>query len=255
MPLPKISREREPQPLAQADEEEPVAKRPNLPPAPAGDAAPGRPYNTFVDSEARKYWQDMVMPGSLAKPAQQDVRRTAMRILGQALRNRYRSRRHHAVDAMRLHAVERGWVKPPYSSAGESPGYIEALIELSRDAGWLAHEIPLPVHQPPRHPPIYYRIDPRSRQPVPTKESVISGNYVSVQGCPISGSSIIHPWLDPGHLPNSADLISRNRTACYTLYFNREKAVEVLFHWVRRTREGDICISFPVGFLQFSPPS
>ena len=34
------------------------------------------------------------------------------------------------------HALERGWIKPPISEAYESPSYIEALIELARDARW-----------------------------------------------------------------------------------------------------------------------
>ena len=41
------------------------------------------------------------------------------------------------------------------------------LIQLADDANWLAREIPLPDHPPPKHPPIYYKIDPETNRPVP----------------------------------------------------------------------------------------
>ena len=39
-------------------------------------------------------------------------------------------------------------------------------------------EIPLPDHPGPRHPRIYYTVDPASGRPIPERDSYIRGNYV-----------------------------------------------------------------------------
>ena len=49
---------------------------------------PGRPYQDYVEDEARKYWQEMVKTGGLKKPDQREIRTAAMPVLGRALRRR-----------------------------------------------------------------------------------------------------------------------------------------------------------------------
>ena len=39
-----------------------------------------------VEAEARQYWQDMLNPGSLAKPDQEELRAAAMPVLARGLR-------------------------------------------------------------------------------------------------------------------------------------------------------------------------
>ena len=96
---------------------------------------PGRPYQTFVESEARKYWLDIEMRDrNLAKPSQKEIRAAAMPVLCLALRNRRGSRRHQAVACMVQHALERDWITRSFSEASESPSYIDALIQLADDA-------------------------------------------------------------------------------------------------------------------------
>ena len=119
------------------EEAEPDVMRPELLPVEAGPVEPGRPYRTFVEREARRYWQEVVNVGGLTKPSREDIRAAAMPVLCQALRNRPGSRRHQAVAAVVQHALERGWIKPPFSEACESPSYIDALIELAKDARWI----------------------------------------------------------------------------------------------------------------------
>ena len=65
MPAKLITRKREHQPAAEQEQAAPVARRP-LPEADEAEPVePGRPYQAFVESEARKYWEDMVeQPGS-----------------------------------------------------------------------------------------------------------------------------------------------------------------------------------------------
>ena len=109
---------------------------PELEPDEAQAVEPGRPYQDYVESEARRYWQSLGGIGSLTKPDQEEIRATAMPILCRALRNRPGSRRHQAVAALVQYALERGWIKSPFSEACESPSYIDAMIELARDARW-----------------------------------------------------------------------------------------------------------------------
>ena len=143
--------------------------------------APRRPYQSFVESEVRKYWQEMWDARNLTKPNREEIQASAMPILIQALRNKTGHRRHHAVAGMVQHAMEQGWIRrPSFSEASESPSYIEALIQLADDANWLAREIPLPDHPPPRHPPIYYTIGSRLGRPVPVprEDALIRGDYL-----------------------------------------------------------------------------
>ena len=129
----------------ESEEAEPIAIQPGLEPDEAHVVEPGRPYQDYVESEARRYWQSLVGrdrltigKGSLTKPDQEELRAAAMPILCLALRNRPGHRRHQATAAMVQHAFERGWIKVPFSEVNESPTYVEALVELARDARWSA---------------------------------------------------------------------------------------------------------------------
>ena len=123
---------------------------------------PGRPYQDYVEDEARKYWQEMVKIGGLKKPDQREIRTAAMPVLGRALRRRQGKipgpalafdRAHQGVNALQQHTAERGWIRHPFTPSEASPDYVEALIRLADDAGWLYREIPLPEHPEPHHPP------------------------------------------------------------------------------------------------------
>ncbi len=139
-----------------------------------------RPYQAFVESEARKYWQKTSQAGSLVKPAQEEIRAAALPVLCVALRNRAGNRRHQAVADMVQHARDKGWIKRPYSRAHASASYIDALIQLADDANLVAREIPLPDHPLPHHPPIYYTIESYNGRPVPVprKDAIIRGHYL-----------------------------------------------------------------------------
>ena len=157
------------------------AMQPGLEPGEDLTTAPGRPYQSFVESEVRKYWQEMWDIRNLTKPNREEIQASAMPILIQALRNRTGHRRHQAVAGIVQHAAEQGWIRrPSFSEASESPSYIEALIQLADDANWLAREIPLPDHPPPRHPPIYYTIGSRLGRPVPVprEDALIRADYL-----------------------------------------------------------------------------
>ena len=160
------------------EQQDSAAKRPRSEAIEPETTEPGRPHQAFVESEARKYWQEIGKEHNLTKPTQDEIRAAALPILCQALRNKQGNRRHQAVDAVQLHAGGRGWITPPYSRLLACPGYIDALIQLADDADWLAREIPLPDHPPPRHPTMYYTIDPQSNWPVPRDDSYIRGEYV-----------------------------------------------------------------------------
>ena len=200
---------------------------------------PGRPYQDYVENETERYWQEMVKVGSLTKPDLQEIRAGATPVLG--LAQRYRpgpklnpalNRAQQAVAAMQLHALEQGWIKPPYSRSQMSPNYVEALVQLADDAGWLLLEIPLPDHPPPKHPPIYYTIDPATGLPVPTEDSLIRGNYVhTAGGTRLTRADNINPWLSPGALPSLRDMTSRGWDTCYSLDKSGD-TVEILLHWV-----------------------
>ena len=170
---------------------------------------PERPYQDYVENEAGRYWQEMVKVGNLTKPDLQEIRAGATPVLG--LAQRYRpgpklnpalNRAHTAVNVMHLHVAESGWIKPPYSRPETSPNYVEALIQLADDADWLAREIPLPDHPPPKHPPIYYTTDPATGRPVPREDSLIRADYVhtgEARGSPRLTIYIRGRTRKPGH--------------------------------------------------------
>ena len=121
---------------------EPAAQR--LMPEPVEDVpmASGRPHQDFVENRLRQYLQDSNIR-SLVKPTQEEIRSAAMPILCQGLRRRKGDKKyldpklaHRGVAAMVQHALEKGWINPPFSEAYVSPTYVEAMIELARDARW-----------------------------------------------------------------------------------------------------------------------
>ena len=139
MPLKRVAQGREPHPPREQQEPEGRVAQPVLEPFEDQPMEPGRPYQAYVEGAVRKYWQEETgAVGSLAKPTRGEIRATAMPILCRALRNRPGSRRHQAVAALVQHAHERGWIKSPFSEPCESPSYIDAMIELVRDARWSA---------------------------------------------------------------------------------------------------------------------
>ena len=190
------------------EQEETAAKRPRLEPVEARVMEPGRPHQDFVESEARRYWQEIGKEHNLIKPTQEEIRVAAMPILCQALRNRTGHRRHKAVAEMVQHGVERGWIKHPFSEAYASPTYVDALIQLADDAHWLAREIPLPDHPPPRNPVIYYTLDSNNIRFAPREDSLLRGDYVHVQwtGSRFIKGNYIYPWQELC-LPDESDLL------------------------------------------------
>ena len=117
MPLTrKTARVPEPHSSREQEEEEPGAKRSKLEPIEAKAMEPGRPYQAFVEREARDYWQSLGGVGSLTKPTQEEIRAAAMPILGAALRRRTGwspwTMAHNAVGCMIQHALEKAG-KPP----------------------------------------------------------------------------------------------------------------------------------------------
>ena len=244
MPLKRTAMERDLQPPREDEEAEPVAIRPRLEAVEAEHMEPGRPYQAFVESEAMKYWQEMVKIGSLTKPTQQEIREAAMPVLGLAQRNRpglklisALNRAQMAVNTMQLHLVESGRLKHPFTLSEASPNYVEALIQLADDAGWLAREIPLPDHPPQKHHTIYYTIDPETGRPIPRADSLIRGDYVysAWDDTYFLKDSNIYPWRELG-LPDERDLINRGWSACYSLYFGVNMEVEILLHWVMKLK-------------------
>ena len=234
MPLTRKSAgEWKPHPPQEQQEAGPSAKRPRLEAAEPETTDPGRPHQAFVERRLREFLRDNNIH-ALVKPTQDEIRAAALPILCQALRNRRGNRQHRAVDAVQLHARGRGWITPPYSRLLASPGYIDALIQLADDAGWLAREIPLPDHLPPRHPTIYYTIDPQSNRPVPRADSYIRGEYVYQQnGSRVTRDRYIYPWTDTTNFPGKTRLIASGWDACYSLVYDpRIKNVAVQIDWL-----------------------
>ena len=261
MPAKRTARELMPRFPEEHEESAPAAKRPRL--ESPGLRSPGRPYQDYVDDEARRYWQDIVNVGSLNKPNQQEIRTAATPILGRALHRRQgrvpdpalsHYRAHQGVSAMQLHAAERGWIKHPFTLSETSPNYVEALIQLADDANWLAREIPLPAHPEPHHPTIYYTIDQVSNRPVPRQDSVIRGDYVY---SPYGGNQFvengdIYPWWGSRRIPAKRELIDRGWMACYTLVSDEEK-MWINVHWLNPNGCLFFVHSIPLKYLHFSP--
>ena len=230
MPAKLLTRRREYQPAAEREQAAPVALHPGPEADEAEPVEPGRPYQAFVESEARKYWEDLVeQHGTLAKPNQQQLRAAAMPILLRARRNRGGAtflpptvKAHMAVNFMHEHAADRGETKKPYKGPYPNPDYMEALIQYADDTRLSPQKIPLPWHEEPKHPPIYYYVDPITRQPTPMKDALIGAEYVRrpwYGGEPVTKASHIHPSVDPHKKPppvvleNKLDVYYRLRDA------------------------------------------
>ena len=245
MPPKRTAGERETQPPEEQEEVEAMKQN--------------RPYRDFVESEARKYWQGMVTVGSLSKPAWDEIRAAAMPVLCQAQRRRTGwspwNIALRAVNGMQLHASEKGWIKPPYSRLAQSSSYIDALIQLTDDAGWLAKEIPLPDHPPPKHPTIYYTIDPKSNRPIPREDSLIRADYVYKRdGSLLTQTSHIHPSLCLDS-PDPDEVVANGLDACYALNYEGG-TVNLLIHWVEQSDDMTVLCSMPLSLFHFSayPP-
>ncbi len=214
-------------PVRQEEEEaEAPARRPRPEPAQDRPAQAERPYRDLVENEARKYWQDMVQSGGLAKPDREEVRAGALRVLG--LAQRYRpgpklnpalNRAHMAVNVLQLHLVDIGRLKHPFTPSEASPNFVEALMQLADDAAWADREMPLPAHPDPQHPPIYFSLGTLTGRPIPRKDAVIRGDYVHKAGSMerVSREQDIYPWRKADEPKSAGELISRRWDACYTL--------------------------------------
>ena len=224
MPLVKLPGKRERGASPEPEEMEAPARQPLPLPVEDEPRGPGRPHQAFVEDEARKYWQEMGQRRGLAKPDRQTIREAAKPILRQALQKRMGSKLnpalrwgHSVVNAMQVHLADRGLLRGGYTRSENIPNYIDALLQLADDAGWLYREIPLQDHPAPRHPPVYYTVDPKTNKPVPTEESLIRGDYVydMYGGSRLTQDEYIYPWRDPDNSPSLDDLTSRGWNACY----------------------------------------
>ena len=264
MPIIKVKIQ-EPEPPQEQEEVEARPIRPRLEPAEAwaveqelsgslpATARQQRPYQNFVEREARNFWHEIGNTRNLTKPTQEEIRAAAMPILCRALRNRTGHRRHHAVVGMVQHALETGWIKPPFSEACESPNHVEALIQLAHEANWLAREIILPGHPGPKHPPLYYRIDLNSHLPVPTEDSLIRGNYLyNLYGHRVTRAGFIHPWLDPDKYPTKNDFVVRGWDVCYRLGLTRT-GVEIFIHGISTISSYPVPWITRLNLLNFTP--
>ena len=249
---------------------------------------PERPYQAFVESEARTYWQETSRAGALVKPAQAHIRAAALPILCLALRNRAGSRRYVAVGNVVQHAKEKRWMNRFAADANESPSYIEALIQLADDTNRLAREIPLPDHPPPYHPPIYYTIFFVYGRPVPFPrvDAKILGEYLcKANGSRITNEKYLLPFVPlPGHQqrirgfgtlvrnPLSTEIFAPNFvnarvSAYFGLTFERarkptnRRGVYLWVDWRERKGNESICYASNLSYnicpsdLIFSPPS
>ena len=237
----------------------PVALHPGLEADEAGPVEAGRPYQAFVESEARKYWQDMVNTGSLTKPDQQELRAAAMPILCKALRKRGGVRflppmvkAHMAVNAMHMRAAERGDITRQYNGPHPVADHLEAMIQYADDTRLLAREIPLPEHPDPQHPPICYYIDPVSKCPVPRADAFLRGEYVYKQdGSRTTEDEHIYPYVTPGE-PNAEEMLVQGRWFCYTLD-NRWETIQIIIHRVSIIDDLIVLWETPLKNLHFSP--
>ena len=260
MPLKRIVRERESQPPGEQVEAEVRAELPLFEPDEAGAMEPGRPHQDYVENETEKYWREMVKVGSLTKPELQEIRAGAIPVLGLAQRHRpgwklnpVLNRAHLAVNVMQLHLAVSGRIKHPFTLSEASPNYVEALIQLADDANWLAREIPLPDHPPPKHPPIYYTIDPETNRPVPRAGSLIRGDYVFLRtGSRLINHSHFSPWLSARFKPSEFLLIE---TAYYSLELTAKNNVEVMLHWALHLPASNriVPLVWPLRHTHFSP--
>ena len=278
MPLKRTALEREPQPPQEQDEAGLIAIRPRLEPDVDQAVESGRPYQAFVESEVRKYWEEIEERGhNLTKPSKEEVRAAAMPVLCLALRNRRGSRRHQAVAGMVQHALERhwmvrsiykgsrkistqleqgpAWIKRPFSEASESPSYIDALIQLADDAMWLAKEITLPDHPPPYHPPIYYtiRIEWGYHFEYPREDAVIRGDYL-YENRESRSRAIKDGDIYPCRYGSQGYWM---RDSEYTLHFKFERGLaDITLDWIEDRGSGKLILhQESISKFRFSPPS
>ena len=249
LPLKRVVKE--PDPPHHQDQEvedvgvEPEAMRPGLEPDVARAMEQERPYQDYVESEVREFWRQISKARSLTKPTQSDIRSAAMPILVQRLRRRKGSEKYvypsialRAVADVVQHAREQGWAERFYWRVYASPFYIDALIQLADDAGWLPREIPLPYHGGPSHPPIYHTIDWRKdcAVPVPMEDSLLRGEYVHTHaGHRITPVPYIRPWQELSTSPSETELLNRGWSACYLLRSRRRcLSVWVEIFWLEQ---------------------
>ena len=263
MPLPGLKAQSPQLQPPEAQEEAAVRAEQPLEPVEVQTVEPGRPYQDFVESKLRQYLQDKNIR-SLVKPTQAEIRAAAIPVLG--LAQRYRpglklnpalNRAHMAVNAMQLHTAKSDWIRHPFTLSEASPNYVEALVQLADDAGWLAREIPLPDHPPPKHPPIYYTLDPATNRPVPRANSLIRGDYVyQPDGSRIAESSHIHPWVNTDILPYPSLFYPQSfegNNAYYTLELTPENIPEIFFHWLYKMDGFKLSMVHSLNGLFFSP--
>ena len=262
MPAKLIARKREYQPPAEQEQAAPVARRP-LPEADEAEPVePGRPYQAFVENEARKFWEDMVkQPRSLARPKQQELRAAAMPILCMGLRKRSGARflpptvkAHMAVNVMHMHAAYRKELTRPYEGPYPVSDHIEALIQYMKDTRLAPREIPLPWHGEPKHPPIYYYIDPITRQPTPREDALICAEYVrrpwARDGYPLTWDSDIHPSLDPHGQP--PPVVLKKKLRIYYRLRDRHVKIEIRICRVSWDEEGWTIMDMPLAIYKFT---
>ena len=136
---------------------EPGPAQAGLERAQVGPAPAGRPHRDFVEREAECFRREIENDGSLDEPGRQGAGAAALPEPPRAQRGSpgpqpgpALTREHMAVHAVQMHLVEKGLIKPPYSRLEASPDYVEALVQMADDAGWLARETPAPPPAP-RH--------------------------------------------------------------------------------------------------------
>ena len=222
---------------------------------------PGQPYQDFVESEVRKFWQEETgHAGIPAQQIQQKVQAPAIPVHAQASQTVTDDKEypdpvmaHHAVGAMIQHALEASWIKPPFSEACESPNYVEALIQLAYEADWLYKRTRLPDHPAPKHPTIYYTLDGENNRAVPREGCLIRGDYVYTHdGNRITKADFIKPWLFEKKFPGKTNLIANGWDTCYRLVYRRG-TTRIVIYWLE-TVDSDIrCLRSNLEELYFSP--
>ena len=179
-------------------------------PVTARDMAPGRPHQAFVESRLRQYLQDENIH-CLVKPAQDEIRAAALEILARKLRKKpgrrqtpYQSMALRAVVDVVQHAAQEGWTEAPFLSVPHAGiCYVEALVQLAHDAGWLGRELHVP-----EHPSIYYTRNAVTGRPVPRRDCYIRGRYLSeLFGPRLPENNRIYPATNPkrGHVYYTLD--------------------------------------------------
>ena len=123
-------------------------------PAQAGPAQAGRPYRGYVENEVDRMFQETIDEiEMLAARARADV--SAIQLVPEPARQ-------------------------PVQAPARQPVQAPAR-QVAHRAGTRRLEIPLPDHPEPRHPPIYYTLDPASGLAIPERDSYIRPGYVRRQ--------------------------------------------------------------------------